>query len=73
MNRASPVQNATAREIQALAVNTSEITRAPRNAGHNARGIHIGVVAGHDGDCLNALFQGVNEAATELRVRVYTG
>jgi len=42
-------------------------------SGHNARGIHIGVVAGHDGDCLNALFQGITEAANNLNVHVYTG
>lgn len=39
---------------------------------HRARGIHVGVVAGHDGDCFNALFQGVNEAANELNVHVVT-
>jgi hypothetical protein len=34
--------------------------------------IAAGTSAGHDGDCLNALFQGVNEAANELNVHVYT-
>lgn len=41
-------------------------------SGHRARGIHIGVVRGHDGDCLNALYQGVSEASTKLNVRVVT-
>jgi streptogrisin C len=41
-------------------------------SGHNARGIHIGVVPGHDGDCFNALFQTVREAASKLNVYVVT-
>jgi streptogrisin C len=41
-------------------------------SGHRARGIHVGVVAGHDGDCFNALFQVVSEAATALNVSVVT-
>jgi streptogrisin C len=41
-------------------------------SGHNARGIHVGVVAGHDGDCLNAVFQTVREAASKLNVYVVT-
>jgi streptogrisin C len=45
----------------------------PIYSGHRARGIHVGVVPGHEGDCLNALFQGVTEAANELNVHVFTG
>lgn len=45
---------------------------APIYSDHYARGIHAGVVAGHEDDCLNALFQGVSEAAAELNVYVVT-
>jgi hypothetical protein len=41
---------------------------APIYSDHKARGIHVG---GSPGNCQNALFQGVREAARELNVRVH--
>lgn len=45
---------------------------APIYSDHYARGIHHGIVTGHEDDCLYALFQGVTEAAAEMNVYVVT-
>jgi hypothetical protein len=44
----------------------------PIYSNHKARGIHVGIVDGHN-DCFHSLFQGVTEAANVMNVHVWTG